>query len=999
MTHETNSLGVHHFAAFHQEVHGYNPFPWQSEVVEEIASRGSWPSLVDVPTGLGKTTMLDVAVFLTALDAEAPYDRRVGRRRIFFVVDRRIVVDQAAEHASRISRALRDAVPKSVASIVAERLRNLAGDAAGEDILPVVKMRGGVTWESAWLKRPDLPAIVTGTVDQVGTRLLFRAYGGTQRRRSIDAALVGSDSLILVDEAHLSTALMTTLNSARAIDLSTQAVQSPSPAIVQLSATGHSPSGGWVSGFSEDTHLAHPVAAERLLARKSLTLHETPRKAAARVLATFAADLARAPGARVLVVCNTIDRARAVHFELQRHLPEDIRLSLLIGRSRPLDREQMASEVLHQFGADRTVTDTKAVLVATQTVEVGIDLDATALVTESSSWDALVQRVGRVNRRGSLADTPVIVVNDDDPQPSVYGNARHRTIDYLRTLVNGHQQFDASPLALRKLDPPAEAFMAPPIIPVLLPAHLNAWARTSPAPSNDPPLAPYLHGIDSGVPPITLAWRDGLLDHDENPVSPQDAGLLIDAVPLRAEECVEVSIGAVRRWLTDSKPAPLTEWDDEDDWDIPFAEEPRQRILRRTLRNDGTTEWRWSSAREIRPGDTLVVPAEHGGLDRYGWAPTSREPVIDVSELAALERNRPIVRLDEGLPKRLGLAAPDPEIWDLVWRWRTSDDPHSASDLEKQIKSRVTNWLASPEWIRPQPWSSPPSNQQLLSVSLADAEQKGASASGVTRLAALAESLIKADLQYGVIPQRASRPSPEQQLVVPLAVLRPERAASPWQDAHEEREDGTVNLQGRVTLAAHQAAVAERARSIAENLRVPPHLIDTIADAARWHDLGKVDPRFQAMLFGGDRLSATAAAEPLAKSGMPPGDAQQHRDARRNSGMPRGARHEAWSEALVATHLAQRSAPYPGDSELLLHLIASHHGYARPLMPIITDDENHALVAEVGGDLVRSALPKEVDVTAADRFQALNQRYGRWGLALLETIVRCADITVSAEGS
>ena len=87
-------------------------------------------------------------------------------------------------------------------------------------MLPVVRMRGGTTWESAWLTRPDTPAIITGTIDQVGSRLLFRGYGTSQRRRPIDAALVGTDSLILVDEAHLADALVTSLEAIQRFDSS-----------------------------------------------------------------------------------------------------------------------------------------------------------------------------------------------------------------------------------------------------------------------------------------------------------------------------------------------------------------------------------------------------------------------------------------------------------------------------------------------------------------------------------------------------------------------------------------------------------------------------------------------------------------------------------------------------------------------------------------------------------------------------------------------------------
>ena len=81
------------------------------------------------------------------------------------------------------------------------------------------------------------------------------------------------------------------------------------------------------------------------------------------------------------------------------------------------------------------------------------------------------------------------------------------------------------------------------------------------------------------------------------------------------------------------------------------------------------------------------------------------------------------------------------------------------------------------------------------------------------------------------------------------------------------------------------------------------------------------------------------------------------------------------------------------------HLVASHHGHARPFLPPVLDTGEHTLEAVVDGIQVVSALPTSVRLSDAERFSRLNARYGRWGLALLEAIVRCADMTVSSEGS
>ena len=84
-------------------------------------------------------------------------------------------------------------------------------------------------------------------------------------------------------------------------------------------------------------------------------------------------------------------------------------------------------------------------LVATQTVEVGIDLDATALITETAPWDALVQRIGRVNRRGVLPAADVVVVEDNDPKPPVYGDVKVHTANFLRSRLKASGTMDVSP--------------------------------------------------------------------------------------------------------------------------------------------------------------------------------------------------------------------------------------------------------------------------------------------------------------------------------------------------------------------------------------------------------------------------------------------------------------------------------------------------------------------------------------------------------------------------
>jgi CRISPR-associated endonuclease/helicase Cas3 len=74
------------------------------------------------------------------------------------------------------------------------------------------------------------------------------------------------------------------------------------------------------------------------------------------------------------------------------------------------------------------------------------------------------------------------------------------------------------------------------------------------------------------------------------------------------------------------------------------------------------------------------------------------------------------------------------------------------------------------------------------------------------------------------------------------------------------------------------------------------------------------------------------------------------------------------------------------DRELVLQLVAAHHGWARPHFEPRSYDNTRATT--------------ENDKTAWEvlrRFGRLQQRYGRWGLAWLESLLRCADIAASRE--
>ena len=209
-------------------------------------------------------------------------------------------------------------------------------------------------------------------------------------------------------------------------------------------------------------------------------------------------------------------------------------------------------------------------------------------------------------------------------------------------------------------------------------------------------------------------------------------------------------------------------------------------------------------------------------------------------------------------------------------------------------------------------------------------------------------------------------------------------------------DDDLLSAAGReVPLAEHtesvrRAVVKMASRCLDETLRNP------LASAADWHDVGKLDERFQIVLRRGDELAA-AVGEPLAKSAEMPSSPARRRAIQDASGLPHEFRHE-----MLSLQLAQRHAPLPQSPEerdLVLHLIASHHGHGRPFAPVSVDADPPAIIGtweDVTIDLNavdRAALaaPHSLASGIPERYGRLTERYGWWGLAYIEAILRLGD--------
>ena len=929
-------MQAENFVEFYRAVHGYPPFPWQQRLLSRVLA-GDWPDTLALPTASGKTSVIDIAVFSLAAQAHLPLHQRRAPLRLFFVIDRRLVVDEAHHHAEKLARALREA-DSGIVRQVAERLESFDAPVA----LKVVALRGGMYREENWAGVPNQPLVAVTTVDQAGSRLLFRGYGLSPRQYPVQAGLLGNDAWFVVDEAHLSEPFVETLQAVARFR-QRAALAPPGPfRVTVMSATPRERA----SAFElDEADRQHPELGRRLRASKPAMLDASPAAGLVKVLVAHARRLAAQPGVTLTgVIVNRVDTARAVFEALHRHADA----VLLTGRIRAFDRDRLLADWAGRIMGGRGGKYAPAFLVATQTVEVGANIDLDALVTETAPLAALRQRFGRLNRLGKRDASPAVVVlrqsgRTVDP---VYGGLAEQTHQWLlaqagegeaSTVDFGIQALEAR---LAHAQPPA---LPPRTAPVLLPAHLDLLAQTDPLPHPDPQVAVFLRGVGPDLPEVQLIWRADLAE------DPQRWADIVAAQPPRAREVLAVPIGAARAWLRGAPVEAVSDLEGGGDADGSAGGDGSRWILR----------WRGDDSEiipvdGIRPGDTLIVPASRGGADAFGWHPQGTAPVADIADACAWEAS------DHGQgPARLRLCPallPDRGLDDL--RAALADLLTALTDPEARDEAELASLHAALRTALEQATDHP-----------------------------LRELLARL-LRAGALPQ----PYPDEG--EPVGVVLSAHPA-----AITDEDDASSLICREVALDNHLEGVASRAAELARRCGLAGERQRDIALAAAYHDLGKAEPRFQVMLYGGDELKAVAG-EPLAKSGMDAGNRRAMHRVRERARLPAGFRHELVSVALLDALPAALAGA--ADAELVRYLVGVHHGRCRPFPPVVEDPVPSSVrVSFRGHDFEAGSNHGLARLEAGwvESFWRLQRRYGYWGLAYLEAVLRLADRARSREES
>ena len=866
-----------------EQLTGHTPLKWQRRLFEKhfMNREGHLPSALDLPTGLGKTSVM--AIWYLAWQQGAPVPRR-----LVYVVDRRAVVDQATTVADRIK----------------ERSCNGA--------LRISTLRGQYADNREWLEDPAAPAIIIGTVDMIGSRLLFEGYGVSRWMRPYHAGLLGADTLLVLDESHLVPPFERLLeqiarnhNNAFGPKEKTDRDLIPRFRLLPLSATGGDRGVCAFRLTGEDRE--DPVVRKRLEARKRLVFESVENNKLEERLAKEAWVLfgkGEVP-ARILIYCNSRDVAEKTKKTLEKRMKSaQISLNnvqLFVGARRVKERES-AKKKLEELGffSGNDAPDKTAFVIATSAGEVGVDLDADHMVMDIVPFERMVQRLGRVNRLGNR-DAKIVAIyeNENEPEPKkpdAPTNKEQRAIiawQAFKVLENlpryEDDSYNASSVALGGLkdrlanDIIVRASSPDPLYPALTRPLVDAWSMTSLTEhTGRPKVRPWLRGwIDNDSPRTTLVWRKYLpVRVQDGEASAREVADFFAAAPPHLTEKLETESDRVYDWL--KKRLPKAKEQCESDKFIAFVLDGRNEPKHPPLKLDEKIQNKdKKDFLNLIAGGTMILDARLGGLSKDGLL----DGKSDIPVLAA-----------------------DEDGWCIAGE----EQPPLIPFRVREVKRGEHEYPATT------------SDSNWRSAHTFDTERDG-----------------------------------EGQ---PLRQLRVEK----YTDATAREEERSLSPKRAQKLKEHQELTARKAEKLVKSLKLPGNIGDAIVRAARLHDEGKKADNWQ-------RAFSANTDDIYAKTTGP-----------FRSTLLANYRHEFGSLAHVEEDDAFKALP-DDLKDIVLHLIAAHHGRARPV---------------IGTEGCTDGPPSLLEMRSrevAQRFARLQKRFGPWGLAWLEAILRAADQQASRD--
>lgn len=864
---------------------GHAPMPWQEQLYEQFKN-GVFDRPLSLPTGLGKTTVIHI--WLLALAAA----REKVPRRLVYVVNRRTIVDQATREAEK----LRENLYKVPA--VMTRLKAMCATELDKP-LGISTLRGEFADNGEWCADPARPAIIIGTVDMIGSRLLFSGYGCGFKRRPLHAGFLGQDTLLVHDEAHLEPAFQDLLDTIKKEQCESMCPDFRPLHVMALTATPRK---------GEDpiklTPLDHQndVVLKRINARKELKLHDVDdeNKAAQRIaeLALEHEDSNQA----ILIFVRKIDGVKTVCDLLRGQ-----QVQVLTGIMRGLERDQMADPrkqtgcpIFARFLKPPNAGDNEAeqwkitpapgtvYLICTSAGEVGVDISADHLVCDLTPFDSMAQRFGRVNRYGyGQARIDVVYAADkkaNKESNTDYEQARQKTYKLLKQLLQVDDRYDASPKALGKLpeEERLDAFSPRPRTLTATDILFDAWALTTIREKlpGRPSVEPYLHGISGWEPPEThVAWReevDVLKDVSTQMTQSEFERFavdLLDDYPVKPHELLRDISSRVFDRLSKLQTDPgTTVWIVEQDDTVTVT----------------TLEVLLGRGKEALYNRTVLLPPSAGGL---------RGGMFDGA----------------------ALASPD-GVEDVADEWRD----------ENNQKRRVRIWENDPQFEE--------KSRGMWLVRFIDTKPN---AEDVQDDTGEESSPVKRVWHWYELPRSAD-------------------------------DDGSKFSKQPIRWQPHTDDVVKNMTGILAKLTLSDDLKEVLLLAARWHDLGKKRIVWQRSIGNPN------STDWHAKWG----------GNRRRREITTRYRHEFGSMLDIQTE------PDFGKlsdemKDVVLHLIATHHGRARP--HFLADEDFDPKPDGLDVKVVASEVPR--------RYARLQRKYGRWGLAYLESLLRAADWSASANPS